>query len=153
MNPEEVESLVELEKQIQWQWSSGDPTGYMDALAEDVNYVDPLAEHVIVGREAVAAHFKRIHTGPAGIVRQEYLNEIARPLSDDEVLLVFTFNPYQQDDNGEEKLFLSWNISEIFRRTDGQWLLTHAHLALRKAFDPDSLPKLRDAWNRDSARK
>ncbi|MCT9007114.1 YybH family protein [Streptomyces rhizosphaerihabitans] len=153
VTPEEVESLVEFEKSIQWQWSSGDPTGYMDALAEDVNYVDPLAEYVIVGREAVRAHFKRIHTGPSGIIRQEYLNEIARPLSDDEVLLIFTFNTYQPDDNGGEKLFLSWNMSEIFRKTDGQWQLRHAHLSLRNAFDPDSIPKLRDSWLRSSVGK
>ncbi|MFD5483485.1 YybH family protein [Streptomyces hawaiiensis] len=152
MNSREVEELVEFEKAIQWQWSSGDPTGYMDALAEDVTYVDPLAECVLFGRAAVREHFKRIH-GDAGITRQEYLNEVARPLGDDEVLLAFTFNTYQQDDNGEEKLFLSWNMSLIFRKTDGEWLMTHGHLSLRHAWDLDSIPKLRDAWNRDSVRK
>jgi uncharacterized protein (TIGR02246 family) len=152
MTPEEVATLVEFEKSIQWQWSSGDPTGYMDALAEDVTYVDPLAEYIVVGREAVREHFKRIH-GDAGITRQEYLNETARPLSEDEVLLVFTFNTYQQDDNGEEQLFLSWNMSLIFRKTDGEWLMTHGHLSLRHAWDPDSIPKLRNSWNRDSVRK
>lgn len=135
MTPAEIEELVEFEKQIQWRWSSGDPTGYMDALAEDVTYFDPLAEYVLVGREAVREHFKRIH-GDVGITRQEYQNEVARPISDDEVLLVFNFTTYQQDDNGEEKVFLSWNMSLIFRKTDGEWLLAHGHLSLR------------DAWNR-----
>lgn len=153
MTPEEVESLVDFEKSIQWQWSSGDPTGYMDALAEDVTYFDPLTEYVVVGREAVRAHFKRIHAD-AGITRQEYLDETARPIGKgDEVLLVFTFNTYQQDDNGEEKLFLSWNMSLVFRKTDGEWLMTHGHLSLRNSWDLDSIPKLRNSWNRDSVRK
>ncbi|MFI6699552.1 YybH family protein [Streptomyces sp. NPDC050509] len=152
MPPEEAETLVEFEKSIQWRWSSGDPTGYMDALAEDVTYVDPLAEYVLVGREAVREHFKRIYAD-AGITRQEYLNEVARPLSKDEVLLVFTFNTYQQDETGEEKLFLSWNMSLIFRRTDGEWLMSHGHLSLRNAWDLGLIPKLRDSWNRDSVRK
>lgn len=152
MTPEEVESLVEFEKSIQWQWSSGDPTGYMDALAEDVTYFDPLAEHLLVGREAVREHWKRIYAD-ADITRQEYLNETARPISDDEVLLVFNFNTYQQDDDGEEKLFLSWDMSLIFRKTDGKWLMSHGHLSLRNAWDLESIPKLRGAWNRGSVRK
>jgi uncharacterized protein (TIGR02246 family) len=135
MTRDEVEALKEFEKEIQWRWSSGDPTGYMDALAEDVTYFDPLTEYVVVGREAVRAHFKRIHTGPAGITRQEYSNEIARALSDSEVLLVFNFTTYRQDDNGEEQEFLTWNMSLIFRKTHGEWLLTHGHLSLRDAWD------------------
>ena len=45
----------------------------MDALAEDVTYVDPLAKEFLYGREAVREHFKRINPGGAtGIVRQEF---------------------------------------------------------------------------------
>lgn len=41
----------------------------MDALAEDVTYVDPLAKEFLYGREAVREHFKRINPGGAtGIV-------------------------------------------------------------------------------------
>lgn len=79
----------------------------MGALAEDVTYSDPLAPYVLRGREAVRDHFTRIYS-PAGITRQEYVDETARAVSDDEALLVFTFNTFQQDDDtGEEKLFLS----------------------------------------------
>ncbi|MFI5876149.1 nuclear transport factor 2 family protein [Streptomyces sp. NPDC051445] len=85
---EEVQTLVDFEQQIQWRWTSGDPTGYMDALAEDVTYFDPFTEYLVVGREAVRGHFKRLHSG-RGLARQEYQNETARPLSDDQVLLVF----------------------------------------------------------------
>lgn len=148
MTPEEIQTLVDFEQQIQWRWSSGDPVGYMDALAEHVTYVDPLAEHFLVGREAVRKHFKRIHAD-AGITRQEYHNEIARALSEEEVLLTFGFTTYKND-NGEEKLFLSWNMSLIFRKTNGAWLMTHGHLSLRNAWDPDSIPKLQTRWNRDS---
>lgn len=152
MSPDELRSLVEFEKSIQWQWSSGDPTGYMDALAEDITYVDTLAERFIVGRDAVRAHFKRIHSD-AGIIRQEYLDEIARPISDREGLLVFTFNTYQRGENGEEQLFLSWNMSLIFRKEGDGWLMTHGHLSLRNAWDSESLPRLRDAWQRTSTQE
>ncbi|MFJ8141239.1 YybH family protein [Streptomyces sp. NPDC096013] len=133
LTPEEIQTLVDFEQQIQWRWTDGDPTGYMDALAEDVTYVDPLAEHFLVGREAVLAHFKRIHSGGRSS-RQEYKNEIARPLSDTEVLLVFNFTTFRPDDTGEEQEFLAWNMSLIFRKTDSQWQLTHGHLSLRDAF-------------------
>lgn len=139
MTPEAIESLVEFEKAIQWQWSSGDPTGYMDALAEDVTYFDPIAEYLVVGREAVREHWKRIYED-AHITRQEYLNEVARPSAKgDEVLLAFNFNTYQQDDKGGEKLFLSWNMSHIFRKIDGKWLMVHGHLSLRHTLDLDSI--------------
>ncbi len=141
MIPEEVESLVEFEKSVQWQWSSGDPTGYMDALAEDVTYFDPLAEHLLVGREAVREHWKRIYKD-AHITRQEYLNEVARPsVKGDEVLLAFNFKTYKQDDNGEEKLFLSWDMSLIFRKIDAKWLMVHGHLSLSNSLDLDSIRK------------
>lgn len=149
---EELTALIEFEKSIQWRWSSGDPTGYMDALAEDVTYVDPLAEDLLVGRDAVREHFQRIH-GEAGITRQEYLNEHARLISADEGLLIFTFNTYQQDENGKERLFLSWNMTLIFRKTSSSWLMTHGHLSLRNAWDLDSIPRLRDSWNLGSPRK
>ncbi|SEE31532.1 SnoaL-like domain-containing protein [Arthrobacter alpinus] len=152
MTPEELKSLVGFEKSIQWWWSSGDPTGYMDALAEDVTYGDPLADYLLVGREAVREHFKRIH-GDAGITRQEHLNEVSRSISTDAGLLAFTFNTYQQDGTGEETLFLSWNMSLIFRKTDGTWLMTHGHLSLRHSWDVDNIQKLRNSWNLDSIRK
>lgn len=93
MTQKEIETLIDFEQQIQWRWSCGDPNGYMDALAEDVTYVDPLANQFLHGREAVSEHFKRIMPGgaPTGIVRQEYHKETARALSEDEVLLIFNF--------------------------------------------------------------
>ena len=57
MTSKEIETLIDFEQQIQWRWSSGDPTAYMDALAEDVTYVDPLAKCFLVGRDAVREHF------------------------------------------------------------------------------------------------
>ena len=123
----------------------------MNALAEDVTYVEPLANLFLHGREAVSEHFKRIMPGgaPTGIVRQEYHKETARALSEDEVLLIFNFTTYKKDDKDEEVLFLSWNMSLIFRKTDGSWLLTHGHLSLRNAFDMKSIPRLQGIWKKD----
>ncbi len=163
MTQKEIETLIDFEQQIQWRWSCGDANGYKDALAEDVTYVDPLAGQFLHGREAVAAHFNRIL--PAGtktdVVRQEYHKETARALSDDEVLLVFNFTTFKaaikreqtrpkvkNDDKGGEKLFLSWNMSLIFRKTDDRWLLTHGHLSLRNAFDLESIPRLQEIWKK-----
>ncbi len=150
MTQKEIETLIDFEQQIQWRWSCGDPNGYIDALAEDVTYVDPLAKQFLYGREAVSAHFKRIMPeGPTGIVRQEYHNETARVMNENEVLLVFGFTTFKADERGNEKLFLSWNISLIFRKTDGRWLLTHGHLSLRNDFDLESLPRLQEMWKKD----
>ncbi len=175
MTQKEIETLIDFEQQIQWRWSCGDANGYKDALAEDVTYVDPLAGQFLHGREAVAAHFNRIL--PAGtktdVVRQEYHKETARALSDDEVLLVFNFTTYKaaikrelnaacidssereqtrpkvkNDDKVKEELFLSWNMSLIFRKQDGRWLLTHGHLSLRNAFDLESIPRLQEIWKK-----
>ncbi|ABR74983.1 hypothetical protein Asuc_1629 [Actinobacillus succinogenes 130Z] len=97
------------------------------------------------------AHFQSINNGgPTKISRQEYHNETARVLSGNEVLLISNFTTYRQDDNGDETLFLSWNMSLIFRKSDDKWLMTHGHLSLRNAFDPDSLPRLRDIWNKNN---
>lgn len=142
LTPEEIQTLVDFEQQIQWRWTSGDPTGYMDALAEDVTYFDPFTAYLVVGREAVREYFKRLTAGASGVsTRHAYRNETARPLSDDEVLLAFNFTTYRPDDNGEEKEFLTWNMSLIFRKADGQWLLTHGHLSLRDAWAHYSLGK------------
>jgi len=150
MTQEEIKTLIDFEQQIQWRWSCGDWRGYGDALAEDVVYVDPLAKQFLVGRDAVRKHFESIMLGgPTGVVRQEYHNETARALSEDEVLLVFGFTTYKQDEAGNEVLFLSWNMSLIFRKTDGKWLLTLGHLSLRNAFDMESIPRLQEMWKKD----
>lgn len=60
MTQKEIETLIDFEQQIQWRWSCGDASAYMDALAEDVTYVDPLANQFLHGRQAVYEHFKRI---------------------------------------------------------------------------------------------
>ena len=96
-------------------------------------------------------HFESIMPGgPTEIVRQEYHNENARVLSENEVLLTFAFTTYKKDEKGNETLFLSWNMSLIFRKTDGKWLLTLGHLPLRNAFDMESIPRLQDMWKKDS---
>ncbi len=99
----------------------------------------------------MAAHFKRILPAgtKTGVVRQEYHKETARALSDDEVLLVFNFTTFKADGSGDEKLFLSWNMSLIFRKTDNRWLMTHGHLSLRNAFDLESIPRLQEMWKKD----
>lgn len=150
MTQKEIETLIDFEQQIQWRWSCGDPTAYMDALAEDVTYVDPLAKEFLHGREAVQEHFKRINSGgPTGIVRQAYHKETARALSENEVLLVFDFTTYKKDDKGEEQIFLSWNMSLIFRKTDGKWLMTHGHLSLRNTFSLENITLLQEMWKKD----
>ncbi len=150
MTQKEIETLIDFEQQIQWRWSCGDASAYMDALAEDVTYVDPLANQFLHGRQAVYEHFKRIL--PAGtktnIVRQEYHKETARVLSENEVLLVFNFTTYKKKDGGEENIFLSWNMSLIFRKTEGKWLMTHGHLSLRNAFDMELIPRLQEMWKK-----
>lgn len=150
MTSEEIKTLIDFEQQIQWRWSCGDWKGYGDALAEDVVYVDPLARQFLVGREAVYNHFKSIMPeGPTGVVRQEYHNETAHVLNENEVMLIFGFTTYKQDKDGNEDLFLSWNMSVIFRKTDGKWLLTFGHLSLRNAFDMESIPRLQEMWKKD----
>ncbi len=89
-------------------------------------------------------------SGPTGVVRQEYHNETARALSENEVLLVFVFTTYKQDEAGNEVLFLSWNMSQIFRKTEDKWLLTLGHLSLRNAFDMESIPRLQEMWKKDT---
>ncbi|WP_342659751.1 hypothetical protein Rruber_03719 [Rhodococcus ruber] len=132
---DEVQKLIEFEQAIQWQWSTGDPTGYMEVLAEDVTYFDPVAEYLVVGRDALIKHWERI-SGEVGITRQEYLNEVAHPNeAGDEVVLAYNFNTYQKDENGEEKLFLSWNISIVFRKINGEWKIVHGNWAQRHTLD------------------
>lgn len=129
---EEVQQLIEFEQAIQWRWSTGDPTGYIDALAEEVTYFDPIAEYLVVGRKAVVEHWEKIYRD-AGIVRQEYNNEVAHVNDQgDEVVLAYNFDTYQKTESGGEKLFLSWNISIVFRKISGEWKIIHGNWAQRR---------------------
>lgn len=122
-----IETILDLERAANERWNKGDCTGYFEIYSDELTYFDPATERLLVGRQAVEKHIRKLYRNPQ-IIRSEYLNpEIT--VSNDGNLAVLGYNlrNFVADEGGGEKLLTSWNSTEIYRLTEGKWRIAHSH--------------------------
>jgi ketosteroid isomerase-like protein len=122
-----IETILDLERAANERWNQGDCTEYFEIYSEELTYFDPATEKLLVGRQAVESHIRKLYRNPH-IIRSEYLNpEVS--LSDDGKLAVLGYNlrNFVADEADGEKLLTSWNSTEIYHLTEGKWRIVHSH--------------------------
>lgn len=86
-----------------------------------MSYFDPIVETILVGREAVVGHIKKIYQNPH-IVQNEYLNtHVIVGNRSDLAVLSYNLNTLISDGDEGKKLLRAWNSTEVHRLIDGQW--------------------------------
>ena len=121
------ETILGIERAANERWNNGDCNGYLETYSEDVTYFDPATEKLLVGRQSVVNHIRKLYKNPH-IVRSEY-REPQVAVSDDGDLAVLSYNlrNFVADGTGGEKLQAHWNTTEVYRLTDGEWRIVHSH--------------------------
>lgn len=122
-----TEAILDVERSANERWNTGDCNGYLEAYSEDITYFDPASERLLVGRNSVEAHIRKLYKNPH-IVRSEYRNP-AVTVSDDGNLSVLSYNlrNFVADEAGGEKLHANWNTTEVYRLIGGEWRIVHSH--------------------------
>lgn len=122
-----IENILDLERAANERWNKGDCTGYFDIYSDELTYFDPATEKLLIGRQAVESHIRKLYRNPH-IIRSEYLNpEVTVSNDGNYAVLGYNLRNFVADEAGGEKLLTSWNSTEVYRLTDGKWRIVHSH--------------------------
>lgn len=102
---------------------SGDPTAFVKLSAPDVSYLDPSLDKPIKGVEALAKFYAGFpaDTDPApGEMSDATVQEMGN-------IAVLSFH-YVAHKGGRREM--SWNCTEVYRKTDTGWRIVNTHWSL-----------------------
>jgi uncharacterized protein (TIGR02246 family) len=124
------DDIIALERGALDRWGKGDPQGFLDLMAEDETYFDPMTDKRIDGREALRAYMAPF-ANKISIERVEIINSQVRRQGD---IAVLTFNlaDYGAQFDGGPKSTSRWNSTEVYQRIDGKWKIVHSHWSYTK---------------------
>ena len=114
-------TIIAIERSAMDRWAKGDPSGYMEILAQDVTIFTPQMDARLDGRAAAIALYEQVR-GQVSIPRYEFVNPLVQPLGDGAVL---TFNYVSYDAAG--MVMSRWNFTEVYRRSGTRWEIIQSH--------------------------
>jgi uncharacterized protein (TIGR02246 family) len=117
--------VIAMERAALDRWGKGDPQGYLDIMAPEVTYFDPVQEKRLDGLDAMKKMLAPI-TGKIKVSRFDMINPKVQPHGDS-ALLTFNLVSYVTAPDGKERAVARWNSSELYARVDGQWRIVHSH--------------------------
>ena len=124
------EHIIQLERAALHRWGNGDPDGFIEIMARDITYFDPITHRRIDGLDALAPHL--------GVIRNNLSIEAADLLNPHVVFAgdcaILTFNLISRRSrfNGSPRADVAWNSTEVYRRVDGAWKIIHSHWSFTK---------------------
>ena len=119
------ETVVALERRALDRWGKGDPQGFLDIMASDQTYFDPMTAKRIDGQDALKTYFAPF-TGKIKIEKVEMIDPKVQRSGD---LAVLTFNlvDYGAQVGDGPKTTARWNSTEVYQRLNGSWKIVHSH--------------------------
>jgi ketosteroid isomerase-like protein len=121
----EDNEIVSLERGALDRWGNGDPQGYLEIMAPEVTYFDPLQPQRVDGLQAMKDLLEPL-TGKIRVDRYDMLNPTVQRHGD-AALLTFNLVSYRKRLDGSEQPIVQWNSTETYARIDGQWRIVHSH--------------------------
>lgn len=122
--------VVAMERAALDRWGKGDPQGYLEIMANEVTYFDPMQEKRMDGLEAMRKMLAPI-TGKVKVSRFDMIGPKVQHHGD-AALLTFNLVSYVAQPDGKERAVARWNSSELYARVDGQWRIVHSHWSYTK---------------------
>lgn len=119
------ETIIALERGALDRWGKGDPQGYLEIMAPEVTYFDPLQEKRLDGLEAMKTFLIPL----TGQIKVDRFEMIGPKVQRDGNVALLTFNliSYVKQADGSEKAAARWNSTETYRLIDGRWKIIHSH--------------------------
>jgi ketosteroid isomerase-like protein len=117
--------LVAMERAALDRWGRGDPQGYLEIMADEVTYFDPMQEKRVDGIAAMKKMLAPI-TGKVNVSRFDMIEPKVQRHGDS-ALLTFNLVSYVAQPDGREIAVARWNSSELYGRINGQWRIVHSH--------------------------
>ncbi len=119
MSIEVANQIIALERSALDRWGSGDPSGFLELVSDDVSYFDPFQGKRLDGLERLAALYESVR-GQIHITQSEIVDPRVQVVGD---VAVFTFQFFSQGSEGRVR----WNSTEVYRRMGRAWRIIHSH--------------------------
>ena len=121
----EAETILALERAALARWNRGDPKGYLEISSPEATYFDPMIDERIDGYPALEKHLLPV-AGKIFTDRHELLNPHVTVASE---LGILTYNLVTYVG---ESVNSRWNVTEVFRKSGGEWKIVHSHFSITK---------------------
>jgi ketosteroid isomerase-like protein len=125
MDTPDPDQIVAMERAALDRWGAGDPLGYLEIMAPDVTYFDPIQERRVDGLHAMTDLLVPL-TGKIRVDRYDMLRPLVQ-WHGDAAILTFNLVSYRTRPDGTEDAISRWNSTETYARVDGQWRIVHSH--------------------------
>lgn len=125
--------IIAIERAALDRYESGDPDGYLNLYAPEVTYFDPVTEQRVNGQKAMQEWLAPVRTMKRPFTDRRY--ELISPkvqLYGDVALLTCNLINYGKPPNKAEQTLARWNITEVYRRINGKWVIVHSHFSFIK---------------------
>ena len=125
MSDADANTIIAMERAALDRWGAGDPRGYLEIMAPEVTYFDPVQERRIDGLSAMTELLVS-WTGKIKVDRYD----MARPTVQqhgDAAILTFNLVSYRRRADGTEHAIAHWNSTEVYARVEGAWWIVHSH--------------------------
>jgi ketosteroid isomerase-like protein len=131
------DTILSLEQAAMERWRNGDPWGFVEISAEDINYVDPGLTKPILGLDEYKAYMKQIE-GQVHYQRSEFIDPNVVVVGEAAVLS-YNYRSSVLSPEGEVTSQTPWNSTEVYFRREGQWRIVHNHWSFLRHKLPESL--------------
>ncbi len=129
MNQENLTAkIIAMEKAALEEWNKGNPTGYLNIFAPDINYFDPFQEKRIDGLEKMQVFYE----GLRGQISADRYEMIDPAVQMTDKMAVLSYNLESYSGNSVYK----WNCTDVYQQgCDNQWKIVHNHWSLVRPMD------------------
>ena len=122
--------IIAMERAALDRWGAGDPHGYLEIMAPDVTYFDPVQERRVDGLRAITALLES-WTGKIRVDRYDMVSPMVQQHTDAAVL-TFNLVSYRRRADGTEHVIAHWNATEVYARVNAGWRIVHSHWSFVK---------------------
>jgi hypothetical protein len=115
------DTIVTQERAAMERWYTGDPSGYVELFVDDLTYFAPVSG----GRLESVSALKELFAPIEGMIKVPRF-EMFKPklqLHGDVAVFTYQLNEYASGGSASAR----WNVTHVYRRTDKQWRIMHAH--------------------------
>lgn len=118
--------IIAMEKAMLARWGTGDTDGFLELAAPEITYFDPSLEKRLDGREA----FEKFLAPLKGRFRVPKYEMIDPKVQVHGEAAVLSYNMIDYDETGINTFRM--NVTEVYARPDGRWMLVHSHFSITK---------------------
>ena len=118
--------IIAMEKAMLDRWGTGDTDGFLELAAPEITYFDPSLEKRLDGREA----FEKFLAPLKGSFRVPKYEMIDPKVQVHGEAAVLSYNMIDYDETGINTFRM--NVTEVYARHDGRWILVHSHFSITK---------------------